>query len=325
MPVVGSRLKAEREKRSLRLVDVAMAIKVGAHHLSALEYSDFDALPDDDQVLEFVRAYAEHLGLEADVVAGEYARELPAGRPAGVAARETPCSERPRPVDEDGPGPVARREEDERPQEATAAGERRIPAASRLRFGSLVALAAGAAVVVLALIGWRWLAVADGAPPLPPSSEPARSGSAGDEEEQRPTAPAPEAEAAAAVQNATGRSESPEASISVASRLTVPECGVGTGVVDRMLVGEGTRFAEGQRVWFWTRVEGGTVGESIRHVWIHDGREMTGVVLSLGGPHWRTQSSKTLSPGSAGEWAAEARDEAGRVLARREFVCRPRS
>ena len=68
----------------------------------------------------------------------------------------------------------------------------------------------------------------------------------------------------------------------------------------------------------------GAVGDAIRHVWIREGQETVSIPLTLGGPHWRTQSRKILTPGSAGRWAVEARDEAGRVLARSEFVCSPR-
>ncbi len=108
------------------------------------------------------------------------------------------------------------------------------------------------------------------------------------------------------------------------AHLVIEEHGVGTGVVDRQLVGEGERFAEGTQVWFWTRVVGGGPGEAIRHVWLHEGREATSMTLALGGSPWRTQSGKTLNPGSIGSWAVEARDDSGRALARREFVCVPR-
>ena len=103
--------------------------------------------------------------------------------------------------------------------------------------------------------------------------------------------------------------------------MSIPEHGVGRDVVDRELVDEAERFAEGERVWFWTRIEGGEAGRSITHVWIHEGEESMRVPLRLGGESWRTQSYKTLSAGSAGRWVVEAQDETGQVLARREFVC----
>jgi hypothetical protein len=108
-----------------------------------------------------------------------------------------------------------------------------------------------------------------------------------------------------------------------AGSLTIPEHGVGTRIENNRLVGQADRFTEGTRVWFWTRVLGGTRGQTIRHVWMLNGRVIDKPTLRLGGPHWRTHSRKTLYPGSAGSWAVEARDEAGNVLARTDFTCTP--
>jgi len=105
------------------------------------------------------------------------------------------------------------------------------------------------------------------------------------------------------------------------STLRVTESGVGTGVVNRVLQGEGNRFHVGDAVWFWTRVEGGEEGDRIHHVWIQDGEEKLSLGLSIGGPHWRTWSHKTMHPGSEGEWVVEARDEKETVLARATFTC----
>ena len=107
--------------------------------------------------------------------------------------------------------------------------------------------------------------------------------------------------------------------------LSVPDFGVGTGVVDRRLVGGGVRFPEGDQVSFLTRVLGGQAGDTIAHVWLYEGRAVQTVRLRVRGPHWRTYSRKTLFVGMAGSWAVEARDASGRVLARQEFSCVPGS
>ena len=104
-----------------------------------------------------------------------------------------------------------------------------------------------------------------------------------------------------------------------ASGLGVPEFGIGTGVRNRQLVGRSDRFTAGTAAWFWTRVDGGQRGDTIEHVWLHEGVEAARISLGVGGARWRTQSSKTLR--STGTWAVEARDAAGRVLARTEFHC----
>jgi cytoskeleton protein RodZ len=107
----------------------------------------------------------------------------------------------------------------------------------------------------------------------------------------------------------------------VESKLSVSEFGVGTGVVDRELVGRSQRFAAGTRVWFWNRVLGGSPGTKIQHVWLREGREVGVIDLDIGGSHWRTQSRWTLPADCAGSWSVEARDSGGRVLAKAEFAC----
>ncbi len=99
--------------------------------------------------------------------------------------------------------------------------------------------------------------------------------------------------------------------------------GVGTGVRDRMLVGRNDAFPVTAQVWFWTRTLGGTPGTTIHHVWLHEGRPIVSYARTLGGPHWRNSSRKTLRPGDTGTWTVEARDDAGLVLARARFVALP--
>jgi len=105
--------------------------------------------------------------------------------------------------------------------------------------------------------------------------------------------------------------------------LSIAEYGVGTGVENRQLVGQSDRFTEGTRVSFWTRVQGGARGDRIDHVWLREGVEAMRLALEIGGSNWRTYSTQTLHAGVAGDWAVEARDDAGRVLARSDFVCVP--
>jgi len=105
------------------------------------------------------------------------------------------------------------------------------------------------------------------------------------------------------------------------STIRVSEFGVGRRIVNRRLEGRGQSFEEGSVVWFQTRVVGGVRGEKIRHVWLRDGRVVQTVDLELGASHWRTHSRKTLW--GTGDWAVEALDRQGRVLARSDFVCVP--
>ncbi len=104
--------------------------------------------------------------------------------------------------------------------------------------------------------------------------------------------------------------------------VSVTRSALGLGVENREIQGETDRFVEGQRAYFLTRVEGAEDGDRIRHIWIHDGKEVA-VGLAVGGSPWRTWSSKMLYKGSAGDWAVEARTAEGRVLVRKEFYCDP--
>ena len=103
--------------------------------------------------------------------------------------------------------------------------------------------------------------------------------------------------------------------------LTISQVGVGTGVVERSLVGRNDRFPEGAQVWFWTRIVGGKSGDRVRHVWIHEGRTRMNAELRVGGSHWRTYSTLELPAGTAGEWVVEVRAANGTVLAQEKFLC----
>ena len=93
--------------------------------------------------------------------------------------------------------------------------------------------------------------------------------------------------------------------------------GVGIKVVDKSLVGESDTFAVGTRVTFWTRVAGGRAGDTISHVWFHNGVRIGVTRLRVGSSDWRTQSNQLLTP--EGQWAVEARDADGRILVRHAF------
>jgi len=306
----GQKLREAREEKGLRLEDVSRTTRVRIRYIEALEHDDFDAMPQDVFVRGFVRMYADCLQLDPDPLIADYRRERNLQRPTWEEdARNEVDQEMSRIL--------------ELPRQASPENSGRI-----LRF-------AGFAVVLLVRAGAWWSGVGNRdqtrlaraaleagtpapveavqlPPPPPPRKTPVR----------RPAArPKPQASPASAPPvEAVAKRPEPEPT---AGRLRITECGVGTGVENRRLVGEGDRFAEGTPVWFWTRVLGGTSGETIRHVWKHEGHASTWVPLTLGADHWRTQSRKVLGPGSAGRWAVEALDGAGRVLARREFVCVP--
>ncbi|HJS74263.1 MAG TPA: DUF2914 domain-containing protein, partial [Vicinamibacteria bacterium] len=103
--------------------------------------------------------------------------------------------------------------------------------------------------------------------------------------------------------------------------ISVTDSAVGTQIVEHRLVDRADRFSEGEQVAFWTRVLAEKPGEVIHHYWFHEGRPVMRKDLPIRATHWRTFSRYTLPDGSSGSWVVEARDGAGRVLARAEFQC----
>lgn len=143
-----------------------------------------------------------------------------------------------------------------------------------------------------------------------PSADPPRIDSGREAAPPRPAAP--RAERAAAKE-----SVDPPGS----SHLTVAEFGIGQRIVQHDLAARVDRFDQWDVARFWTRVTGGEPGDLIRHVWLREGRVVQSIELELGAADWRTHSRKTL--GQPGQWAVEARDLDGRVLARAAFTCEP--
>jgi hypothetical protein len=87
-----------------------------------------------------------------------------------------------------------------------------------------------------------------------------------------------------------------------------------TGVEDRMPIGEATNFpADVEKVYLWTKITGAK-DMVIHHVWLHEGREMADVELTIKGSPWRTYSYKTIPPEWAGNWEAKIVGPDGNVL-----------
>jgi hypothetical protein len=78
---VGSALRRAREVRGLSLDDAARDTRLRVEQLDALEREDFDVLPGEVYVRASLRTYASYLGLNADRLAGAYARAADAPEP----------------------------------------------------------------------------------------------------------------------------------------------------------------------------------------------------------------------------------------------------
>jgi cytoskeleton protein RodZ len=353
MPSFGEKLRSEREARGIRLSTVAESTKISKGNLRALESNRFDELPGRVFNRGFVRAYAEFIGVDPDAMVAAYESEeraqerrrqddLAAPGAAAAPGRVDPGASTPTKVRfsrrlavaavltlvgavaltawlmrPGAPPPAATSPApapslpptSERPVETESAAAQ-APEGEALRSAPDEPPAAASPVPAPSL---------PPAPERPVEPEPAAEATPeGEAHRQVPDEPAaspppdePESE------STPGQPDSPSAP----PTLSIPESGVGARVVDRRLEGRGTTFEVGDRVWFWTRVLGGQPGERIQHVWLREGTPVSSVEIVLGGSHWRAYTWKTMYPGSAGRWAAEARDADGRILTTEAFTC----
>ncbi len=307
METFGQKLRQAIASRGLTIEQVAQVTGLGMQKIRALEADDFSGLGDDGAIVESLRALARVLEVDADEVIADYRRERQRAAPAA-------------------PAPTGEDEETAAPSRPGRMASPVVPAAIIL------------AVAAVTLVVWLRSPGSSTAPPATPSSStvpapaptqaPAAEEMSAAEQTQEPN-PEPSLPVEAAPEPATvpppampavKPSEIPPASPAL---LSIPKHGVGRNVVNHELVGRAERFSVGSRVWYWTLVEGGTPGMRIDHVWMREGVEVARVPLRIGSSHWRTKSYKSLKPGSEGNWAVEARDEDGHVLARREFRCTP--
>jgi len=147
---IGSTLRDERRRRGLGLDDVQSATRIRAHFLDAIEREDFDALPAGSYRRSFVRGYADFLGLDGDVYAGEYEQRVAPPEPEPEAVR--------------------------------------VRARPRLRVSPVLALAATGIALALALGGWL-LARSGGSPSSAPPPATGVAGAATTERSHHRTPP----------------------------------------------------------------------------------------------------------------------------------------
>jgi transcriptional regulator with XRE-family HTH domain len=298
-------LRRAREARGLTLAAVAERTRIALHHLEALERGDLEAMPAGPFGKSYIRSYAEVLGIDPAPILGAYhLQELRRG--VGTAERDQRMLE-----------------ELSHLVGGSHEGGARL---DRLRRRPARVAAAVALVAVLAAVGWLVARRAPREEPVntPAPAPPVELAVPPPAQPPAPQPPAPTTPPSPAVPSQEAAVAKPPASGLPTDTLRVAEFGVGSGVVDRRLVGRSDRFPEGTRVYFWTLVVGGQPGHAIRHVWFQGGRAVMRTELPIGGPHWRTRSSLVLPYGSAGPWTVEARTSDGRLLARNDFVCERR-
>ena len=333
MPSFGPLLRRTREERGVSLETISGETRLSKRYLLALEDEAIAKLPGGTYNRAYLRTYATFLGLEPEALLRDYMSEEE--RQASASQRDLLAT--------------MNRAVDQRQAPSTDGVFARVAGRP---LGPIFAVA-GLVVLALAVVaGFAWYGMggigsdtkpvarrsADPPPAVATVPAPPRTVST-PPTKARSVAPAPAPASAAAPAVAAGRpaarpsgdrtapsdvadhssvADAQQASEQVElSHLSITGSGVGTGVVDRELVGQSDRFAVGSRVVFWTHVVGGRDGDTIDHVWFRDGSLVGAASLSVGGADWRTQSRRVLGP--SGDWVVEARDADGRVLARHEF------
>jgi transcriptional regulator with XRE-family HTH domain len=75
-------LRKTRMAQGLSLTEISRRTRIGVTHLRRIEEGDFKSLPPGFYARAFVRAYAEAIGVDADIVLGTLADQLPAAQSA---------------------------------------------------------------------------------------------------------------------------------------------------------------------------------------------------------------------------------------------------
>ncbi len=92
MDTFGAYLKAHREKKGIRLEEIASITKIHLHALELLEASKFDALPPEPFIRGFIIAYAKYVGIPTSEVLDKYRQST--GVEEVVVAEAPPVSGR---------------------------------------------------------------------------------------------------------------------------------------------------------------------------------------------------------------------------------------
>ena len=130
---------------------------------------------------------------------------------------------------------------------------------------------------------------------------------------QAAASPPPD-ESAQAIEASAAGGEQGDAPLEEAPRGWVERAALTASVVDREPQGRVKQLTNDRdRVFYFTEVRGMT-GETLIHRWELSGEVVVEVPLVIGGPRWRTYSTKQLDPAALGDWTVSAIDASGRVL-----------
>lgn len=104
-----------------------------------------------------------------------------------------------------------------------------------------------------------------------------------------------------------------------AADIIVDESAIGTSIDNRSPAGVATQFpADVGKVVAFTKIRGAE-SSTVTHRWVHAGKTMLEVKLSIGGSPWRVWSEKNIRQGQEGDWKVEVIDADGKVVKTIDF------
>ena len=86
-----------------------------------------------------------------------------------------------------------------------------------------------------------------------------------------------------------------------------------TSIQDREPIDKLEKSAEAERVFYFTELRDMS-GQTAIHRWEFDGKVMAEVKFDVRGPRWRVWSSKSFTPGWAGDWKVSVLNGAGETI-----------
>jgi cytoskeleton protein RodZ len=95
---IGNSLREARLRQGLDLPEIEQATKVRSRYLKALEEEQFEVLPGQTYVKGFLKAYADHLGLDGDLYVEEFNSRYATGEEEPIPRTRGSGGSWPRPV-----------------------------------------------------------------------------------------------------------------------------------------------------------------------------------------------------------------------------------
>jgi cytoskeleton protein RodZ len=95
---IGNSLREARLRQGLDLAEIEQATKVRSRYLKALEEEQFEVLPGQTYVKGFLKAYADHLGLDGDLYVEEFNSRYATGEEEPIPRARGSGGSWPRPV-----------------------------------------------------------------------------------------------------------------------------------------------------------------------------------------------------------------------------------